>query len=457
MNGWSDGKEAGGLKLFVSYSHKDEAFREDLETHFTMLMRQGKISVWNDRKILPGGNIDNNIDIHLADSDIVIFLISPDFIRSEYCFSKELSDALDLHEEGRVQVVPIIIRPCDWMEAPFARLRVLPKDGLAITKWAPQEDGWLDVIGGLKPLIDSLLERRRSVLENSITTKPLTIREHLYSEINRVERVFTEGKACTGTSTGIDQLDDAIDGIHPGQLILVAGRPQSGKASLLLMMAASIAVSQKRPALYFSQKGSASAVIQRLVSSLGYIRRDSLAQGRLSEEDWPRLTSTFSYLADAALFISDNAGETIASICASVRNGYRERGIEFVFLDGIEHVRRDGQEIEKFAEVAAITLKNLARELGISIVASCITSRDSEARPNRRPVVNDLSGWHSLFDSSDVAILTFRDVYGENFERAFPEVELLIAKNPIGPIRMLRVPYDLSTGAFMPVDPHIDE
>src|SRR5438046_624453 len=105
--------------LFFSYSHRDEEYREELEKHLAMLKRQGRISAWHDRRIVAGDDIDHTIDHHLEAADIILFLVSPDFLHSDYCYDVEARRAMERHERGTCTVIPIILRPCDWHEAPF--------------------------------------------------------------------------------------------------------------------------------------------------------------------------------------------------------------------------------------------------------------------------------------------------------------------------------------------------
>jgi anti-anti-sigma factor len=128
-----------GLKLFVSYSHKDKALRDELESHLASLKREGVLTLWSDRSIRAGQKWGEEIDRHLICSDVILLLVSPDFLASDYCYTKEMKQALALHESGQVLLIPIILRPVDWMNAPFAQLQALPTEGEPITLW-PNRD-----------------------------------------------------------------------------------------------------------------------------------------------------------------------------------------------------------------------------------------------------------------------------------------------------------------------------
>ncbi len=133
-------------KLFFSYSHKDEALRDELEVHLAMLKRQGLIESWHDRKILAGDEFDGRIDAQLEAADVVLLLVSPDFLASSYCYDVEVRRAMERHEEGSARVIAVILRPCEWKETPFSKLLVTPTDGRPVVKWPTLDDGFLDVV-----------------------------------------------------------------------------------------------------------------------------------------------------------------------------------------------------------------------------------------------------------------------------------------------------------------------
>lgn len=141
------------IKIFLSYSHTDEVLRAEFDKHLALLKRQGVIDVWSDHCIRPGEELDSVIDAGIESADIVLLLISSDFIHSDYCFGRELKIAMERHDQKRSIVVPIILRPCDWHSSPFGRLKALPTDGKAVIKWAILDEAFLDVVQQLRLLI----------------------------------------------------------------------------------------------------------------------------------------------------------------------------------------------------------------------------------------------------------------------------------------------------------------
>ncbi|HEY1601076.1 MAG TPA: toll/interleukin-1 receptor domain-containing protein [Pirellulales bacterium] len=136
--------------LFFSYSHRDEALRDELETHFALMKRQGLITGWHDRRIGAGNEFAGKISENLERADIILLLVSPYFLDSDYCYDVEMQRALERHEQGQARVMPVILNPCDWRSAPFGKLLALPKDGKPITKYPNQHDALLEVVEAVR-------------------------------------------------------------------------------------------------------------------------------------------------------------------------------------------------------------------------------------------------------------------------------------------------------------------
>lgn len=131
--------------LFFSYSHKDEDLRDQLETQLAMLKRQGVIEFWHDRRIPAGAELDREIDQHINTDDIILLLVSPDFIASDYCYEIEMTRAMERHEADEAVVIPVILRACEWHPAPFGRLKAVPRDGKPVKQWTDLDEAFLDV------------------------------------------------------------------------------------------------------------------------------------------------------------------------------------------------------------------------------------------------------------------------------------------------------------------------
>ncbi|GJJ03446.1 hypothetical protein RugamoR64_39840 [Duganella rhizosphaerae] len=143
-------------KVFFSYCHVDEAPRDRLEVHLSLLKQQGLITTWHDRRIAAGDNVDATIDANLNSADIILLLVSADFIASRYCYSIEMKRALERDAEGSARVIPVILDECDWHSAPFGKLLAVPKDGKAVTTWPNQAQAWTDATRQIRAVIEAM-------------------------------------------------------------------------------------------------------------------------------------------------------------------------------------------------------------------------------------------------------------------------------------------------------------
>ncbi|WP_414576432.1 TIR domain-containing protein [Anabaena sp. CCY 9402-a] len=161
------------VKVFFSYSHKDEALRDELATHLSMMKRQGVIEAWHDREISAGREWANAIDDNLDIADIILLLVSANFLASDYCYDKEMMRAMERHDAREARVIPIILKPSDWSGAPFSKLQALPKNAKPVTKWADQDDAFLNVAQGIRRVVEEISQSKTSGNPVANTT-PLT-------------------------------------------------------------------------------------------------------------------------------------------------------------------------------------------------------------------------------------------------------------------------------------------
>jgi hypothetical protein len=152
------------VELFLSYSHKDEALRDELLNHLAVLKRQHVISTWHDREIGAGREWANEIDEHLDSADIILLLISSDFLASDYCHDIELKRAMERHDAGEARVIPVILRRVDWTGELFDRLQALPKDAKPVTEWPNRDQALADVARGIRAAVEELLVERLETL-----------------------------------------------------------------------------------------------------------------------------------------------------------------------------------------------------------------------------------------------------------------------------------------------------
>lgn len=181
------------VKIFFSYSHKDEEMRNELEKHFSIIKRNGLIESWYDRRILAGEEFNPGIMANLENSQIILLLVSPDFLASDYCWEKEVLRAIEKHRKGESVVIPVILEPCDWQEAPFGKLKALPTDGKPISKFPNMNDAYLDVVKGIKEVINSKFSSsKRKSIKSTLATENHNAPKQFRSGNLRVKKKFSD-------------------------------------------------------------------------------------------------------------------------------------------------------------------------------------------------------------------------------------------------------------------------
>ena len=433
-----------GISVFISYSHKDERYRESLEAHMSILSRQGKVSTWHDRRINPGQEWENQIDEHIKKSDLILLLISSDFIASEYCFSKELSIAIENHEAQKSVVIPVIVRPSEWSDAPFSKLQGVPKDARAVTTWENEDEAWLDVVKGIKKAIETIQANKVRTNENSGL---LSMRTVLNQEVKRLESVF-DSLDCGGISTGLADLDHFIDGLHESQLIVLASRPTMGKTSLALKVASHIAINESLPVAFFSLKVPSNQLTRNLISSVGFINSHDLLRGNLTDEDWPKIVGAVERLKESPLFIDESPSISISQIRKKAFELKEKHGIKLIIIDSIQHLAFNSSTVGDNSEKSYYSkaLKQLAKDLKTPVFVTVTLPRHIDDKINKRPMLGDLSEWDGLSEDSDAVVFLYRDqIYNPDSDLT----ELLIAKNANGPTGLLNIIYDPESSSFI--------
>ena len=180
--------------LFFSYSHKDEALRNELEVHLSMLKRQGLLHAWHDRRIGAGDDIDLSISEELEKADIILLLVSAHFLASDYCYDKEMIRALERHQEGDARVIPVIIHPCDWKNAPFGQLRATPLDGRPVSMFPNQAEALTQIAQDIRGAVEELGGEAKQADKGfqDSDTVPESLSTHPRSSNLRVKRAFSD-------------------------------------------------------------------------------------------------------------------------------------------------------------------------------------------------------------------------------------------------------------------------
>jgi hypothetical protein len=158
--GLASGRGAEALNVFVSYSHADEQSKNDLLKHLEPLRRLEIVRAWHDRMLKPGEDWGKKISDNLEKADIILLLVSIDFINSPYCYDIELDRAIERHTAGESVVIPVILRSCMWKSTPFGNIQAVPKDGRPVNLWADRDEAFVNVVEGIKQMAEELLSSR---------------------------------------------------------------------------------------------------------------------------------------------------------------------------------------------------------------------------------------------------------------------------------------------------------
>jgi len=261
------------------------------------------------------------------------------------------------------------------------------------------------------------------------------VKEILPGVVNRIDELYHSDGKMTGISTGFKQLDEMTSGLQPGDLIIVAGRPSMGKTTLAVNIAENAALGSRKSAALFSMEMSAEALTLRMISSLGRINQSHLRSGRLAEEDWPRIDSAMTQLAGASIHVDETPALTPTEVRARSRRLKRERGLDLIVVDYLQLMQVTGTKENRATEISEISrsLKALARELSVPVIALSQLNRGVEQRVEKKPVMSDLRESGALEQDADLILLIYREeVYDPNTTRK-GIADIIIAKQRNGP------------------------
>jgi TIR domain len=191
------------IKIFISYSHSDRSFLEDLQKQLAQLSRNREIEIWTDKNIAPGGPWNEEIHKHLQSTDVILLLVSSDYLHSNYSYEVEVTAAMNRHAEGKATVIPIILRPCDWVNTPFAKLQALPSNAVAVSVWPNKDEAYLNIVDGIKRKI---ARRETELMGRILEPQPLSFKEQL-AEIRRKFLLATDTRTLKKLLFEINQLE----------------------------------------------------------------------------------------------------------------------------------------------------------------------------------------------------------------------------------------------------------
>lgn len=318
-----------------------------------------------------------------------------------------------------------------------ALLRRLVEAGTRITQMGYKAEGEvLDLVNDAQAEIYSVTGSHES--EDYV---PLT--EAVTVAIDEIEAAKGRDGSMTGVPTGFIELDELTNGLHPGQLVIVAARPALGKSTLALDFARAAAVKNDLPAILFSLEMGRSEIAMRLLSAESSVPLQSMRKGTVEQNDWRTIAATRGRINDAPLYIDDSPNMTLVEIRAKCRRLKQRVGLKMVIIDYLQlmtsgkRVESRQQEVSEFSRA----LKLLAKELQVPVVALSQLNRGPEQRADKLPALSDLRESGSIEQDADVVILLHRESAYEKENPRAGEADLIVAKHRNGPTRTVTVAF----------------
>ena len=312
----------------------------------------------------------------------------------------------------------------------MATLRGLIRAGTEIVRLGQDRPGETsDLVDRAEQVVFELAQQR-------VSSEFTHIEALLKESFERITALYEEGADVTGVPSGFRDLDRLTSGFQPGNLIIVAARPSMGKSALGLCMAANLAVRHERPVALFTLEMSKAEVTQRLMCSEAKVESQRLRTGKLAAEDWPRLTAACDRLAKAPVYVDDTGSITMMEIRSKARRlKSNEPNLGLIIVDYLQLMTSGGSFENRVQEVSQISrsLKVLARDLEVPILAMSQLSRAVEQRHDKRPILSDLRESGSIEQDADLVMFIYRDEYYNDESDQQGLAEVILAKNRNGP------------------------
>mgnify|MGYP001464423655 FL=1 len=295
-------------------------------------------------------------------------------------------------------------------------------------------DGGIDS----KALLDEAEQKIFNISEESLKANNgfQNINDLVKESLEQIEERAENGESVTGVATGFSEFDNKTTGLQGGDLIIVAGRPSMGKTSFAMNLAEYASLKNDAVTAIFSMEMSGTQLSTRLISSMGRINQQKIRTGKLTDDDWPRLTNAVALLSKANIFIDDTPALTPTDIRARSRRLKREKGLDLIVIDYMQLMQLSSNSENRATELSEISrsLKALARELDVPVVALSQLNRSLENRTDKRPIMSDLRESGAIEQDADLIAFIYRDeVYNEDSTDK-GKAEIIIAKQRNGPI-----------------------
>lgn len=307
----------------------------------------------------------------------------------------------------------------------------------------------------INDILDNAEKRVLDVIKRKRSSEFRKIQDVLYKVQNDLEDLSKQKGEITGVPTGFYDLDRITKGFHDNELIILAARPAMGKTAIALNFAVNMSVNAGKTVALFTMEMGGEQLINRMLASVGQIELGKLLTGKLENSDWKRVNEAISRLADANMFIDDTSGQSISEIRAKCRRlANSEKGLDIVIIDYLQLISGSakyfGQRQQEVSEISR-SLKTMAMELNIPVIALAQLSRSVESREDKRPLLSDLRESGSIEQDADIVAFLYRDDY-YNKEAAIDEFtsksEFIISKNRSGPTSTVNLIFKRNTSSF---------
>ena len=292
-------------------------------------------------------------------------------------------------------------------------------------------------------IIDKAGKMILEVASNRKTGDFTPIKKIVIDTFSRIEGLYESKGGLTGLPTGFKDLDKLTAGLQPSDLILVAARPSMGKTAFTLNIAAHVAVKENKPVAFFSLEMSKEQLMQRLLCAEGLIESQRLRVGDLDEQDWQRLIAAADKFSKAPLFIDDTPGITIMELRSKARRLQQEKGLSLVLIDYLQLMqgrssRSNDSRQQEISEISR-SLKSLARELNVPVIALSQLSRSVESRQIKKPMLSDLRESGSLEQDADIVMFLYREDYYNTETENKNITDVIVAKHRNGPVDTIQL------------------
>ncbi|BAB07748.1 replicative DNA helicase [Halalkalibacterium halodurans] len=288
----------------------------------------------------------------------------------------------------------------------------------------------------------------------------ISIKDVLVETYDKIEMLQNQKGEITGIPTGFKDLDRMTAGFQRNDLIIVAARPSVGKTAFALNISQNVATKTDENVAIFSLEMGASQLVQRMLCAEGNIDAQRMRTGALTEEDWQKLTMAMGSLARAGIYIDDTPGIKVNEIRAKCRRLKQEKGLGMILIDYLQLIQGNGRSGEnRQQEVSEISrsLKGLARELEVPVIALSQLSRGVESRQDKRPMMSDIRESGSIEQDADIVAFLYRDDYYDKETENQNIIEIIIAKQRNGPVGTVELAFIKEYNKFVNLDRHHDE